>query len=57
MRVVDTSAWIEWLLGDELQKTLRPHFTQKDRVPGSRWFSLNCRNGYCAKSAKGKPMK
>jgi predicted nucleic acid-binding protein len=29
MCVVDTSAWIESLLGDELQKTLRPHFPEK----------------------------
>lgn len=29
MRVVDTSAWIEWLIGGELQKTLRQEFPDK----------------------------
>jgi predicted nucleic acid-binding protein len=29
MRVVDTSAWIEWLLGGPLQKTLRKEFPEK----------------------------
>ena len=29
MRVVDTSAWIEWLIGGPLQKTLRKEFPEK----------------------------
>jgi len=29
MRVVDTSVWIEWLIGGELQKTLRQEFQDK----------------------------
>ncbi len=29
MRVVDTSAWIEWLIGGSLQKTLRKEFPEK----------------------------
>jgi hypothetical protein len=29
MRVVDTSAWIEWLIGCSLQKTLRKAFPEK----------------------------
>jgi len=29
MRVVDTSVWIEWLIGGELQKTLRQEFPDK----------------------------
>lgn len=29
MRVVDTSAWIEWLIGGPLHKTLRKEFPEK----------------------------
>jgi predicted nucleic acid-binding protein len=29
MRVVDTSAWIEWLIGGPLHKTLRKEFPKK----------------------------
>jgi len=29
MRVVDTSVWIEWLIGGKLQKTLRQEFPDK----------------------------
>lgn len=29
MRVVDTSVWIEWLIGGELQKILRQEFPDK----------------------------
>jgi len=29
MRVVDTSAWIEWLIGGPLRKTLRKEFPDK----------------------------
>ncbi|MEZ5792032.1 MAG: type II toxin-antitoxin system VapC family toxin [Nitratireductor sp.] len=32
MRVVDTSAWIEWIVASPLAETLRPEFPSRDRL-------------------------